>query len=204
MTVGAQLVGAGMSDRYAMAPLVTAFAIASGLVTARMRSRIASCVLAVLLLAFGVGGVLSVVDWRADALDAGLAQYELPSGWLQLSEDKNLPIVVSDGIFYLTAYQYGSPEQRDRLMAVVDPPEALSYVNTDSVDLNLIALRKHLPIHVDDFAAFAQDHPTFLLLAPHDTNGDYFDWWERRLAYDGYALQVQAIRNRQVLYLVQR
>ena len=35
-------------------------------------------------------------------------------------------------------------------------------------------------------------------------NGDYFDWWQRRLAYDGYALRVEAIVNRQTLYVVER
>jgi hypothetical protein len=43
-----------------------------------------------------------------------------------------------------------------------------------------------------------------LLLSPHDSNGDYFDWWARRLAYDGYSLRVEHILNRQVLYLVER
>jgi hypothetical protein len=204
MTVSAGLVGAGMSDRYAMAPLVTAVAIGTGIVATRTGPKMAVFVLALLVISFGVSTVVSGVTWREDTLDAELAQYQLSPDWLQLSSDMELPIVASDGVFYLTAYEYGSPEQRARLMTVVDPPSALSYVNTDSVDRNLIALRQYVPVHVDDFESFAQSHPSFLLLAPHDTNGDYFDWWERRLAFDGWALQVKAIRNRQVLYLVQR
>jgi hypothetical protein len=204
MTVAAILVGAGMSDRYAMAPLVTAVAIGTGILTARMGPRIASFVLAMLLISFGVSTALSGIHWRESTIDTNVAQYQLPPSWLRLSKDRDLPIVVSDGVYYLTAYQYGSAEQRDRLMTIVDPPSALNYVNTDSVDRNLIALREYLAIRVDDFQDFAKGHPSFLLLSPHDSNGDYFDWWQRRLAYDGYTLRVEAILNRQVLYLVQR
>ena len=204
MTLAATIFGAGMSDRYAMAPLLTAVAIAAGVLAVRMGPTVASCVLAVLLIAFGSSTVQATISWGDTTLGSNLAQYRVPLGWLQLSRDQDLPIVVSDGVFYLNAYQYGSPEQRDRLMTIVDPPSALNYVNTDSVDKNLIALRKYLPIRVDDFEVFAEGHPTFLLLSPHDVNGDYFDWWQRRLAADGYTLRVESILNRQVLYIVQR
>ena len=81
-----------------------------------------------------------------NTIETNLGQYQLPNSWLQLSRDEDLPIVVSDGVFYLSAYYYGNSEQRDRLLTVVDPPSALNYVNTDSVDRNLIALRQYFPI----------------------------------------------------------
>jgi hypothetical protein len=70
-------------------------------------------------------------------------------------------------------------------MAVVDPPSAHNYVNTDSMDRNLL-------------------RSAFLLLSLHDSNGDYLDWSARRLSFDGYTLRIEAIRNRQVTYLVER
>jgi 4-amino-4-deoxy-L-arabinose transferase-like glycosyltransferase len=204
MTIATKLVAAGMQDRYAMAPLVSAVAICTGIFAVRIGPRVASCLLAILLLAFGVNTTLSALRWGDTGIDANLAQYQVPPGWLESARERDLPIVVSDGVYYLTAYQYGSAEQRDRLMVVIDPPSALNYVNTDSVDRNLAALRRYAAVRVEDFQEFAQARSSFLLLSPHDANGDYFDWWARRLAYDGYSLRVEQIRNRQVLYLVDR
>lgn len=204
MTAASIIVGAGMSDRYAMAPLVTAVAICTGVTTVKIGSRLASFFAALLIMSFAVSTLLDGLRSTETTIGASLAQYQLPPDWLRLSENSGLPIVVSDGVYYLTAYYYGSAEQRDRLMTVVDPPSALNYVNTDSVDRNLIALRQYAPIRADDFQDFANGHASFLLLSPHDSNGDYFDWWQRRLAHDGYALRVESILNRQELYLVER
>jgi hypothetical protein len=204
MTMAAKLVVAGMQERYAMAPLIVAVAICTGILSIRIGQRFAMCVLAISLLAFGLNTTVAALRWRDSSIDANLAQYQIPPGWLESAKDRDLPIVVSDGVYYLTAFQYGSVEQRDRLMVVVDPPSALNYVNTDSVDRNLAVLRQYFAVRVEDFQAFAQARASFLLLTPHDSNGDYFDWWARRLVYDGYVLQVEQIRNRQVLYRVER
>jgi len=204
LTIAATVVAAGMQDRYAMAPLVTAVSICTGVLAVRIGRRFAVGVLAILLLAFGFNTLVSALRWRDTTIDTNLAQYRVPQSWLESARDRDLPIVVSDGVYYLTAYQYGSAEQRDRLLVVVDPPSAQNYVNTDSVDRNLAALRQYFPVRVEDYQDFAQDRTAFLLLSPHDSNGDYFDWWARRLAYDGYSLRVERILNRQVLYLVER
>jgi Xaa-Pro aminopeptidase len=169
----------------------------------RIGRHFAAGVLAILLLAFGFNTLVSALRWRDTTIDTNLAQYRVPQSWLESARDRDLPIIVSDGVYYLTAYQYGSAEQRHRLLVVVDPPSAQNYVNTDSVDRNLAALRQYFPVRVEDYQDFAQDRTAFLLLSPHDSNGDYFDWWARRLAYDGYSLRVERILNRQVLYLVE-
>jgi hypothetical protein len=101
----------------------------------------------------------------------------------------------------LLTHRYGDAEQRDQLMAVVDPASSLRYVGTDSVDNNLMMLRTYLPVRVQDFDTFAQDYGAFFLLSPGD--GGLFDWWPRRLADEGYALRVEGMRGRQVLYLVE-
>jgi hypothetical protein len=91
MTIAARLVGAGMQDRYAMAPLVSAVAICTGILAVRISRRFAACVLAILLLAFGVNTTVSTLRWRDTTIDANLVQYRVPASWLESARDRDLP-----------------------------------------------------------------------------------------------------------------
>ena len=111
----------------------------------------------------------------------------------------DLPIVVSDGEAY-TPLAYYAPGWRGRMVALVDPSNAVVYAGNDSVDHQLAALSCCFALRVYDFRPFASQHPTFLLYS----NGGDFDWWPRRLAADKYNLQLLAVDGNGKVFLVNR
>jgi hypothetical protein len=115
-----------------------------------------------------------------------------------LAGHADLPLVVSDGVDYLPFVYYAPPELAGRLVDVVDPPNAVAYLGMDSIDKSLIGLRSCYPLRVYDFPAFASEHSTFLLYSSGSTN----DWWPRRLANNGYSLEVVAAEKGRKIYLV--
>jgi hypothetical protein len=60
---------------------------------------------------------------------------------------------------------YASPDKRCELYTLTDPHAAISFANTDSVDLNLIVLRRYFQLQVLDFDNFANNHREFLLVS---------------------------------------
>ena len=109
----------------------------------------------------------------------------------------DLPVVVSDGQDYLLINYYSGDSRR--YVAVVDPPQAVAYVRTDTVDLQLPALRCCMEVQVYTFPEFAAQHSSFLLYS----GGGEWDWWAARLANDGDSLQLLAEEQNRRVYLVQ-
>jgi hypothetical protein len=112
----------------------------------------------------------------------------------------DLPIVVSDGEAYTPLAYYASPGWRERLVGLVDPPSAVAFAGSDSVDRQMAALSCCFALRVYDFRVFAPKHPSFLL---YSTGGD-FDYWPRRLIADKYDLQVLAADKNLKMYLANR
>jgi hypothetical protein len=112
----------------------------------------------------------------------------------------DLPLVVSDGEAYVPLAYYASPGWRERLVGLVDPPSAVAYAGSDSVDRQMTALSCCFALRVYDFRVFASEHPSFLLYS----NGGDFDWWPRRLAADKYNLRVLVANGGQKVYLANR
>jgi hypothetical protein len=112
---------------------------------------------------------------------------------------ENLPVLVSDGTVYLQLFHYASPGWAKRFVAVVDAPKSITYLGTDSVDKNLLALRPYLPLQVQKFDDFNAKHAEFLLLS---SQGSAWDWWPNRLMDDGYSLRLLALRDNLRVYLV--
>ncbi len=105
----------------------------------------------------------------------------------------DLPVVVSDAIDYLPVIYYASPEWRKRLVMLVDPPEAVKYVGSNSTDIEMQLMRDYSPFQVYDFQPFVAQHPVFLLYSSHEGFGD--DWWVPRLFRDGYTFKMLAKKD---------
>jgi hypothetical protein len=117
----------------------------------------------------------------------------------EVVQHQDLPIVISDLPVYMEFWHYAPPGLRQRIVALVDPTNAVTYIGTDSADQVLLALRSFAPVAAQDFASFAVEHPVFLLYS----NGSQFDWWPERLSHDGHRLQLLAGRGREAMYLVE-
>jgi hypothetical protein len=112
----------------------------------------------------------------------------------------DLPIVVSDGEAYTPLAYYASPEWRAKMVGLVDPPSAVAYAGSDSVDRQMAALTCCFPFRIYDFGVFASQYPSFLLYS----NGGDFDYWPRKLAAAKYDLQVLVADRNQKVYLAKR
>jgi hypothetical protein len=110
----------------------------------------------------------------------------------------NLPIVVANGLDFLPLAFYGTG-QSIPLLAVTDVEGARRYTGTDSIDLDLMALRRHVDVEVQDLASFTRQHRVFLLLATAGPD----NWWPGRLVDEGYALAVVARTASYALYRVE-
>lgn len=113
-----------------------------------------------------------------------------------------LPLVVSHSDDFIQLWYYAPPGFRPRFLWNSDPVEALAYKGFDTSDLELMALKKVIPLQEQRFGDFIDTHPAFLLYSSgKDVVGD---WWPRRLAHDGYYLDLVAKSQQERLYLVRR
>jgi hypothetical protein len=99
--------------------------------------------------------------------------------------DPNLPIVIGSELDYLPIVYYTPPELGKRLRVVVDPKSAITYLKTDSGDLNLLVIQRYFPLQVEGFDSFVSSHREFYLVSEGD-----FDWITPRLLHDGDTLKL--------------
>jgi Dolichyl-phosphate-mannose-protein mannosyltransferase len=117
---------------------------------------------------------------------------------LSAAHRSDLPVVISDAGQYVE-FSHDAPQTLNaRMVALVDPSNALVYAGTDTVDHVVSALRYCEPLHVYDFKPFAAAHPVFLLYS----DGSPFDWWPSRLAHDGAVVELVAKQGPGILYWV--
>lgn len=102
--------------------------------------------------------------------------------------EANLPLVVGDDMDYLPAVYYASPGARSRLFLIADPQAAVEFskLGSNSAETTLDALRRHVPLQVEDYASFLSVHREFLLVARDD--GEM--WLMARLLHNGDSLQL--------------
>ena len=86
------------------------------------------------------------------------AKHEVATLVGQLHEP-NLPIVIGSELDYLPIAYYTAPELGKRLYVIVDPRAAVTYLNTASGDLNLLAIQQYYPLQVEDFGGFVLGPP---------------------------------------------
>jgi hypothetical protein len=97
-----------------------------------------------------------------------------------------LPIVVDDPLDCLPLAFYDSDPPARQPVCLADPEAARRYVATDSLDLDLLALRPFVEHPIVEFTHFRERHPEFLLLS-HFGGGS---WWPSRLVDDRFILTV--------------
>ncbi|MGC2330294.1 MAG: glycosyltransferase family 39 protein [Candidatus Acidiferrales bacterium] len=197
--VATKLAHGGMDHRYVLAS-VLAVPLGVGSILPRLNRSI------VVLLAILVLSVLAFQEARFWASQHGhLGEVVSPvaalESMLNSAGHPDLPVVISDGEDYLPFVHYAPPELSRRFVDVVDPPQAVAYIGNDTVDKDLLRLQFYYPLQVHEFRLFASNHAKFLLYSSGDIE---WDWWPRRLARDGYSLEVLAVDQGHKVYLVTR
>ena len=140
-------------------------------------------------LAFNVA-ISEAMFWNSFASLHATRQTVLMERFIESAGYPELPVVVAHGLAFLPLARYGSPELQSRLAYIVDVPKALEYSRTDSIDENLIRLRRYTMIRVIDFSEFARNHPEFLLFT-RELKPD-FDWLTPYLAKTARSMEVLA------------
>jgi hypothetical protein len=110
----------------------------------------------------------------------------------------DVPVVISSGLQYLPIAFYTPTNRKREVYTLVDPNAALTYAKTDSVDLNLLILRRYFPLRIEDYSDFASRNPEFLLVS----GGDSFDWWPARLTSEGHTLRLLSADGSTRIYKV--
>jgi hypothetical protein len=110
-----------------------------------------------------------------------------------------LPIVVDDPLDCLPLAFYDTDPPARQPVCLTDPEAARRYISTDSLDLDLLALKPFVEHPIVEFAHFRQRHPEFLLLSHFGGES----WWPSRLVDDRFTLTVIERSADHALYRVQ-
>ena len=108
--------------------------------------------------------------------------------------------MVTNAYEYVPLAYYATPEIGSRLVSLLDPEAAREQTGTDSLELDMLALRRYMAVDIQLYPAFAAGHSRFLLYA---TVG-HGDWWQVRLMRDGFTLRAVSTNGARVLYLAAR
>ncbi len=149
-----RIMRAGMLDRYVLA---TIFGVC--LATACLLAR--ATLSTVLLFALFLGSSVSLHEisfWRGIHGIHPQSDTTSVEQFIETAGHSELPVVVSDGLSYLSLNYYASPEWSKRFVFVGDADLAAKYLGTDSVDKNVLDLRPYLPIHASEFSEFMSTH----------------------------------------------
>jgi hypothetical protein len=189
-----------LSGRYLLS-MVLGVAIATSYVLRLLRGRGLVFLALIAFLLVGIGRQ-EMPFWKGE--HRHLASFSSPADsvgvLLKLAGQPDLPVVVSDGETYVELAYYAPPELAKRLVGIVDPPNAIAYAGSDSVDRQMLALTCCLTLQVYEFRGFATEHPSFLLYS----DGSAFDWWPARLRKDGYLLEPVASDGDRNVYWANR
>jgi hypothetical protein len=185
----------GMTSRY-MLPTVLGGALALGYVIDKIHSagRVLLLILLLINYALSSGEFFVKEHLKGSLLETrASATREVET----IVAQSDLPIVISSGIRYLPMAYYTPTDSNGKLFAIADPREAVRVLNTDSVDLGLLALRRYFPLQVEDYVGFLSRHREFLLVA-----GGGYEWLTARLLHDGYTLRLLSADGGSAVYKV--
>jgi hypothetical protein len=195
----------GMTARYMM-PTILGGALALGYLTGKM-PRAAVTLLLVLLMMYYALSSFAVLN---SALTGTLlkpriaASHEMQTIVVE-NDDSGLPVVISNGIRYLSMTYY-TPASSSRIFySIADPAAALRYSanKSDSVDLALLQLRQYFPLQVEEYDGFVSRHREFLLVTdPAGGLGGGFEWLPARLIQDGNTVMLHSAKPGTNVYKV--
>src|ERR1700730_2676781 len=177
----------GMTQYYAL-PTVLGFPLAAAYSLPRLEGRTLTLFSAFTIL-FLIQSLLPVETefWSTHGFNTPFYSPADPVvKFVSMAGHEDLPVVVSDVHDFMQPAHYASPEWQTRFVQVVDVPEAVVYIGTDSGDKQLQILRSYYPLQIYDFQDFAAKNPVFLLYSSNVGVGT--DWWPRKLKHDGYVM----------------
>lgn len=194
---GAKVAGGGMTARYAL-PVLLGVALGVGHILAPLKQW-ATALVAVAVL-FAVGNHERQF-WKSRP--AHFATFVSPAApleeLLKQTGREDLPVVISNGLDYLSIVHYAPPQDAARFVALVDPVASVEEIGNDSLDQGLLAIRCCMDIRVETYGAFVARHPMFLLYSDGDID---FDRWPSRLMRRGQALNILETEGSRSLYMV--
>ncbi len=194
--VAARIAHGGAADRYYL-PAILGIAIAFSYVLSKVTPAGFQLVAALILIAvaFQEADVVRAVLRNPHGTDSRAPVLSLLSDAIARND---LPLVLSNAGGYVELSHVAQQSLNQRMVALVDPPSAVVYAGTDTVDRLVIELKSYVPMQVYDFKAFAAAHPVFLLYS----DGTPFDWWPSRLIHDGAQVELVAKQGGGTLYRV--
>jgi Dolichyl-phosphate-mannose-protein mannosyltransferase len=194
--VAARIAHGGAADRYYL-PAILGIAIAFGYVLSKITPAGFQLVAALILIAvaFQEADVMRAVLRNPHGIDSRAPVLSLLSDAIARND---LPLVLSDAGEYVELSHVAQQSLNRRMTTLVDPPSAVVYAGTDTVDRLVIELKSYVPLQVYDFKSFAAVHPDFLLYS----DGTPFDWWPSRLIHDGAQVELVEKQGGGTLYRV--
>jgi Dolichyl-phosphate-mannose-protein mannosyltransferase len=189
---------AGMLDRYVLA---TIFGVCLATACLLARATLSTVLLFALFLGSSAG-LHEISFWRGMHGIHPQSDTTSVEQFIETAGHSELPVVVSDGLSYLSLNYYASPEWSKRFVFVGDADLATKYLANDSVDKNVMALRPYLPIHASEFSEFMATHSEFLLYSEDPGYG--FGWLPYHLSRGPWSLRVYLRAPHRTLYLVTR
>lgn len=189
---------AGMLDRYVLA---TIFGVCLATAWLLARATLSTVLLFALFLGSSVG-LHEFSFWRAMHGIHPQSDTTSVEQFIETAGHSELPVVVSDGLSYLSLNYYASPEWSKRFVFVGDADLAAKYLATDSVDKNVMDLRPYLPIHASEFSEFMSTHSEFFLYTEDPGYG--FGWLPYHLSRGPWSLRVYLKEPNRTLYIVTR
>jgi hypothetical protein len=118
--------------------------------------------------------------------------------FLAAANRPGLPIVIASTQDYTELTYAGAKRGRGRFIYLVDRQSALRSFGTDTVELNMLELRRISPSDVRDYHGFLASHRNFLV---YQGKG-WGNWLVGQLRADGRHLSVIKRRNRDVIFKV--
>jgi hypothetical protein len=197
MLVGARATSGGMTARYAL-PTLLGVPVAIACVAMPFKRAGAFAVILLALLAVG-DHERQFWAGRSGPFGEFVSPAKPLEEMLGRAGHGELPVVVSNGLEYLSIVHYAPTEEASRFFALVDPVASVAEVGNDSLDKGLLAIQCCTAIRISDYSTFVAQHPVFLLYSDGDID---FDRWPRRLMRRRLGLSILATEDSRSLYLV--
>ena len=148
-----------------------------------------------------VFGAHELVFWKSGGEVTGphsRSRLEAKLALIDQASEFGLPIVVENGHDFVPMSYYRPKGSRPELVFLTDPQADREYIGTDSMDLDLIALKRYVDWSIVPFETFRRRDKDFLLLSYFEPN----TWWSTRLVNERYRLEVVGRSPSHALYRV--
>jgi len=153
----AKFVTHGYTDRYAIVAVIgTSVLFTYGICTAARR-RTAAAAAAILI----CGLCFYVTQWEL-RFDNQRAVEDLKSDFQLLNATHNEPVAVSEITVFHRLSFYAPPNMYRRLSYLADPDASVEYLDEDTIDRGLLALKPWFPLRVVPSGEYARNHTYFL------------------------------------------